>query len=191
MVMIRAFFAVPLGAGAEQQLAACCQRLHNPLQRTLGRQAVVRWVEPRNYHLTLAFLGNIHHRQLEQLERIARSAVSDFRADCLQLASLAWFPGTLKPRLIAALPEHNQTLEGLQGHLAAGLRREGFQLQQRAFKPHVTLARVRSVAAPAQLAGELPSIESIMDEVVLFKSEQSKAGVSYTPLLIETLGARQ
>ena len=80
-----------------------------------------------------------------------------------------------------------QALQNLQASLDAGLRHAGFQVEDRPFRPHVTLARRREQARGGPPAGWPPSERPrhpafAMDRLTLFESRLSPRGPSYTPL---------
>ncbi|MEE8056230.1 MAG: RNA 2',3'-cyclic phosphodiesterase [Pseudomonadales bacterium] len=195
MALIRAFFAVPLSVAAEQQFVCHAQQLESYLHKQLGQEALnrktrIRWVSPVNYHLTVVFLGDIRPQDIERLHTAALLVAEQFTVDTLHFSALQWFPSALKPRLIVAIPEQNTTLLALYKTLSKSLRREGFNVENRAFRPHVSLARTKALTTPADLSDFSLDINSALDELVLFKSEQAAGGSIYTPLFVEPIGAR-
>ena len=195
MASYRVFFALPVSVQAEQQLQELASELRFDLDNGLTPEAVLRWVRPENYHITLAFLGNIQPRDVERLHRVALSVVEEFaeavtgsRAGLLQITTVEWFPSPLKPRLLVASVADNSALQQLQRSLSRALRSEGFRLEKQAFRPHITLARGKALVAPQNMSGIKMNIETEMDELVLFNSTLSPAGSRYSPLFVETLG---
>jgi RNA 2',3'-cyclic 3'-phosphodiesterase len=79
-------------------------------------------------------------------------------------------------------------LEALQSRLDAGLRQAGFELEARAFRPHVTLARRRESARsgappawpPTRAVGS--TTEFPMQQLTLFESRLSPHGTTYIHL---------
>ena len=190
MALIRAFVALPLSLQAQRQLADFSSALQQDQLACHGPETHFAWVVPDNYHLTLAFVGNIRQRDIEVIHLACQSVAQQFNADNLTFTSVEWFPHALKPRLIVAVPEKNATLFALQKLLLKQLRREGIQLESRPFRPHISLVRVKAVEAPVDLAGYDLSISSELDELVLFKSEPGVGGSFYTPIFAEPIAAR-
>ncbi len=188
MSSVRSFFAVPLSVDAEQQLDEACGPLQAALEHELNPEATLRWVAPANYHLTLAFLGNVQRRQLEHLHDIARDVAADAVPALFSLERFDWFPSPVKPRLLAALPGPSRALVDLQRELDRRLNQCGFHTEKRPFRPHITVARVKSVARPADLAQATLDIECELDELVLYASTQGRAGPVYDPLFVEPVG---
>ena len=79
--------------------------------------------------------------------------------------------------------------------LAAAVERavvaEGFPPEERPFRAHLTLGRVRDRRFPTVAALAVPAAEFAVEEAVLFRSELSSAGSRYTPLARLQLGAGQ
>lgn len=185
---IRSFFAIPLSHEAEFELACAGDGLQPWLEDALNPDASVRWVPSGNYHLTLAFLGAIRHRDVALLHDIAQQAVEGMWAGELVLQQFEWFPSALKPRMLVAVPAANADLTDLQSRLSKLLRQNGFSLEKRPFRPHITLARLRDVSQCPDLSAQQLDISCELDELVLFSSERGKEGSVYSPLLVEPIG---
>lgn len=185
---IRSFFALPLSHEAEFDLACATDGLQPLLDKTLNPEASLRWVPSANYHLTLAFLGDIRRRDVERLHDIAQQVVEGMWATEFLLQRFEWFPSALKPRLLVAAPADNPALIDLQSRLSKLLRQQGFSLESKPFRPHITLARLRDVSQCPDLSGQELDISCELDELVLFSSEQSRVGSVYTPLVVEPIG---
>ena len=188
MTAIRSFFAVPLSVQSEQQLAEACDGLWAAVERGMNPEATIRWIPPQNYHLTLAFLGNIQRRDLSLLHDIAQQVVADSVEERFELCRFEWFPSAVKPRLLVAVPAECPPLLRLQRELSRRLGGQGFHLEKRAFRPHISLARVRELSSPIDLENEPLGIDCELDELVLFSSTQGRGGSVYTPLFVEPLG---
>ncbi len=140
--------------------------------------AMGRPVPPANFHITLAFIGELSAGPLERLclaidEWLAGENLpgGELVLDCIGywpkpgiywLGPLEW-PGPLSQ------------LAGKLRHLAttAGARRD-----RNPFRPHVTLFRNCSTAPPVTA----PAISVQYRHFTLFESKQGKSGISYHPL---------
>jgi 2'-5' RNA ligase len=86
-------------------------------------------------------------------------------------------------------------LHQLQQALTEGLQRHGFPTEERAFSPHITLARRRDRAEsslpPAWPPPRQPHAHSApLERLTLFQSELSRVGARYTPLAQFEIGGR-
>ena len=164
---LRLFFALPLPP---------------ELQEALGRwrpaQSPVRWLRPEGLHVTLAFLGDRPVEALPALERIASPVVARHGAFTLKTAGLGGFPGSERARILWLGLEPSPALESLAGDLRQALAAAGEVFDGKAFRAHITLARLRQ---PRPLAGMTapPLAAFAADRLVLF---ESGAQGSYTAL---------
>lgn len=186
---IRSFFALPLPIGAEQVLVRACEPLRRRLMSGLNAGASIHWIPPENYHLTLAFLGEIEPRAIHRLHDIARQLSAASKPARFSLSRIEWFPSSVKPRLLVATPTEDEPLRQFQKQLARMLNQNGFHLEKRPFRPHVSLARLQSIASPFDLTDESLHIRCDLDELVLFSSVQRQGDSVYSPLFVEPVGA--
>jgi 2'-5' RNA ligase len=111
------------------------------IDRLVGLQAGApgRVSPPENLHLTLAFLGEIPTRLLED----ADTALGQIKAPgfALTLDGVGLFGGS-KPRLIYADVRSEPALTALQAKVAQTVRDAGIELESRRYSPHITLARL-------------------------------------------------
>lgn len=138
----------------------------------------LRWTDPPQWHLTLAFMPSVPERVLEDLgERVARAAQRRPVLG-LRLAGAGAFPNAYAARVLWAGVEHEG--DGL-AHLAHGIRavcaKAGAAPQGGPFHPHITLARfkrpaeatrwIRALepyAGPAWIAREVTLVSSHLGE---------------------------
>jgi len=132
---MRLFVAVDLPTGIRTGLADLQASM-----RTLGHG--VRWVNEAGIHCTLKFLGEVDEAKTPQLvERLAR--VNAHPVD-LRVSGLGVFPGWRNPRVIwVGVSSETPHLQILQRKVERAVEPLGFPPENRAFKPHLTLGRVR------------------------------------------------
>jgi 2'-5' RNA ligase len=100
-----------------------------------------RWVRPESYHITLRFAGDINNT--EAREFIANLAMIEPDGFELRLSGLGAFGGD-DPHSIWAAVEPQRRLEELARAHEKAARNAGLAPDTRAFKPHVTLARLKN-----------------------------------------------
>lgn len=162
---MRLFAAIPLTEPVRAHLAAVQTQL-----RGRGRGSLP---VPENFHLTLAFLGETSR------ETAARAALETLRgagAFSLTVADLGRF-GDVWWAGVRPCPALDALALGLQ----AALRREGFVLEDRAWKPHITLAR-RYHAADGVPPAVGPS-EMMVRRAGLLESVRRDGRTVYVPRL--------
>jgi 2'-5' RNA ligase len=162
-----------------------------------GRAALVEWqaraladrddlraVTPEALHVTLAFLGHRPETEIGPIAAAAGSAVADLPP--AHLTPLAAKPvPRRRPRLFALdLSDEGDRAKALQAVLARALEAGGFYSpEQRAFWPHVTVARVgRAARSVAPVTVPPPAEPFLADEVVLFRSHLGRGPARYAAL---------
>lgn len=178
MALMRLFYAVPVTGVAAHPLGDACAALRG--------QPGWRWIDPGNWHVTLAFLGDTDPALLPALTRLGDEVIAGAAPATLQLDRFEWWPGRSQPRLLAAVGESTPLLNRLHDGLKRGLASLGLPVEERPLRPHVTLARLTRAASSVVRAADqpLPPLALILPvaEVTLLRSEPVAGGSRYTPL---------
>jgi 2'-5' RNA ligase len=173
----RLFVSIELPASVTNVLADLDPRLRG-----------VRWLEPRQMHLTLAFLGDISGETQERFSEKLR-AIS-WKSFFLPLSGLGTFPSKGWPKIIwIGVGTGHPHLFQLHKRVQEAILAAGLEPDLRSFHPHVTLARCRDVS-PQTIRPFLKS-HAVFDagiihveSFVLNSSQLTPAGSAYTPALI-------
>jgi len=171
---IRSFFAIPFAAKTCSSIA--------DLQKEISEELPGLQLTPRNnLHLTLHFFGNITEENLETAAEIVVSIGSLFIPFTLTLNELGAFPSTTRPRIVWLGTECPRLME-LQYALQTRLQAARFPIEDRPFKPHITIGRSkqqkRHILSQRQ---NKVAINVQVDRLVLYESRQQPAGVEYRP----------
>ncbi len=154
---------------------AATQALLGVLARDVALRAGGRAIVDANIHLTLAFIGDVGIERIEVLRDVVDALPRE--AFALTLDNV----GTFRHTDIAWIaPSHVPSpLVDLQLRLAAALAKNQFELEQRPFHAHVTLAR-RCTRKAAKTRSN--SIEWNAQRVSLLESVAGNGGVCYREL---------
>ena len=110
-----------------------------------------KWVDPENMHITLRFAGDIDDRAADAFaDALAEASVDPF---VVTIAGVGAFGGR-ETRVLWAGVEAGPQLDELYRANERAARAAGLEPPPRGFKPHVTLARMRS-ARQSTIAGFL------------------------------------
>ncbi|MEM5786743.1 MAG: RNA 2',3'-cyclic phosphodiesterase [Syntrophobacteraceae bacterium] len=179
---IRCFIAIALPEAVRRSL----EELAFELKKA---DASVGWVRPEGIHLTLKFLGNISPALVEQIKPLLTGIASRTPVFKLIPAGCGAFPGTKQPRVIwAGLSGDKDSVARLQKEIESALAPLGFEPENRPFRPHLTLGRVKGRQRLQVLQQILLSRQEFtaepfdVTELVLYKSELRPDGARYTPL---------
>lgn len=154
-----------------------------------GRMHGIRTLSPDLLHITMSFLGSRPVEEIEPLSALVESCVQPAMGKA-SIGAPLWLP-TRRPRALAvevhddsgALDELHRTILGDLS--AAGLASTAptHGAGHRAFRPHVTVARLRQGAAPRERTLEpTPRRAFTPQRLVLYRSWLSSEGASYEPL---------
>lgn len=120
------------------------RRLNGTVKKLKEAEAEVKWVGPDNLHLTLKFLGWVEDRDLEKLVSICEKEASKFAGFELGFEGLGTFPEGKTPRVIWAGAQKGQAeMKEIAEALEKALSQAGFRSEEREFKSHATLGRVK------------------------------------------------
>ena len=166
---MRLFVAIPIAEAVREQIARLAERLQRPDDE-------LRWSAPESWHITLQFLG----------------AVSTARYECLR-ASLTEVSTTgfelrmgdfERPGIFYVAVQGTPELESLQRKVVAATAGCGFEAQERAYRPHITLARNRGRGAGISRlkarVGATPQLPAFpAREFLLYESFPGASGSRY------------
>lgn len=142
----------------------------------------MKWVRPSQIHLTLHFFGSVESKVLGQISERVLPIVRETKPLSFFLSGIGAFPDLRRPRVIwLGMGGEVKTLQSLQASLERALKKEGFECEKRAFKPHLTLGRVEEgIDLPNFQAFPFgPTQTKEIEEIILFQSHLTPAGATY------------
>jgi len=167
------------------------------VQYRLGRSmtGVIRWAKPGSIHLTLKFFGSITERDIRSIRDTLEPKARALGPVDLSIGTLGVFPNLSRPRVLwVGVTKGMQELAALQAQVETALEAAGFTREERPFRPHLTIGRMKG---ERRIDGLDKAVEEHRDfaagsftakEMVLFRSDLKPAGPVYTPLARFTLG---
>ncbi len=174
---IRAFIGIALPGDLNQQLDLDCCDLR---QQPNVRKADLRWLQPHNRHMTLAFLGDIEREIAEEKWQLLEHHLTN-SAITINLDQIDHFPDK-RSRIIAITSPTNAELTKLRKELLKLFQLDG----GKPLRPHITLARIpknrQLPFPPISCDRRLP-----IDAIHLYKSTLSPCGSEYEILLTHRL----
>lgn len=110
--------------------------------REIGMRA--NWTIPANLHFTLRFMGEIAPGKLGLLEKAAKDCAARVPAFNLELSGMGVFRRDGIANLLwIGTGTGSQELALLVARLDDALTKAGYAIRDQAFKPHLTLARIK------------------------------------------------
>ena len=146
------------------------------------------WSRVENIHLTLKFFGNVAVDRIERISDAARRAVKEFSKFEIVVGGTGVFPRPSRAQVLwIGVDDPSGKLSALQESLENECASEGFEKEERAYRPHLTIARIRKPEgakrlADAHLKMQFKLIEVQLKELTLFRSELTSKGSKYTTI---------
>jgi 2'-5' RNA ligase len=187
---LRVFCAVELPDELRSRVAERARRLRSEFPDVRAS-----WEKPEKMHVTLKFLGDVEPARVEALSSAAARAVTDLAPFELRIEEPGTFPPHGQPRVLwLGIVDDSGRLAHMQRALETECAAAGFPRESRPFKPHLTLARVRSPQGARELAAahrETPFEPQRFEvsELVVMRRELGPGGSRYTPLSRHRLGS--
>jgi 2'-5' RNA ligase len=178
---MRLFLAIELPDDVREHLLNVRQRLEAWLPK-------IAYTRAENLHLTLKFLGEVEPKRVDAITE-SLSKIGTQRIE-LQADGIECFPARGPVRIVAAsLTGSTGALRALVDAIEQRCKHLGFEREQRAYTPHVTLARARPVlsakfrAIATEVTEDLwPGPTFAPGEFVLMDSQLTPEGSKYTPV---------
>jgi 2'-5' RNA ligase len=180
-----------------EQLVAWARTALREANRRSG-DSPPRILDAELLHVTLCFLGA---RRADEIDAIAAQlAACAGPAGELSLGAPLWLPPRRPRALAVELHDDQSRLASLQKAVAAAMEEHGDSplaskgrpaapTRHRDFRPHITVARMRSGTAPRERTlPPTPALSFVPTELVLYRSWLSPDGASYEPVSTHPIG---
>ena len=140
-----------------------------------------RPVRPANWHLTLRFLGDVHEVSRELFLGALDEALPG-PAFTMGFERLGAFPRPARATVLwLGVVAGGERLNEWAEVCEEAARRAGLDAEERPFRPHVTLSRIRPPEDVSELVQESTPLphRQIVSGVTLFRSKQGPDGTRY------------
>ncbi len=165
--------------------------LLDQLRQTRGDLKVVKGA---NLHVTLKFLGDTEESLVEDIAQRVRASSEGVGPFSVRLQGMGAFPSMSNIRVVWVGMENGGTLAELASRMDASFFEIGFERDRKGFRPHLTVARVRSPRGledvqeliTANVATDFG--EYMIDRITLKKSVLTPQGPQYSNVRETLLG---
>lgn len=174
--MKRVFIAINLPEEIKKELAGIIDKFKKD-----SKGAHIKWVEPKNLHLTLHFLGSLEDDKIQRVINEARKIIAKYNAFEMELGNIGCFPDARRPRVIfVEAKESRGEARKIQAELKSTLQQLGFETDDRPWQSHITLGRVKTFFACRGLDSQVPALKFKVESADLMESELLPSGPLYT-----------
>lgn len=184
--LIRSFVAVDTAPEVKAEIT----RLINRLKKKFP--FAVKWVQPDQLHITLAFLGEVSPEFIEKAKSQLREVEKKVAPFSCRLEGLGVFPSFQRAHVFwVGIKQGGEELKHLQKAVEEALCPIGYRPEKRPFIPHLTVGRLREERA-AEVLKDISFQSSFykIAEVILFQSILRPSGPVYSPLALFSLTSR-
>ena len=145
---MRLFTAIDIPADLAEALRAFVDRLRPA--------AEIGWSPTESFHVTTKFIGDWPEHRLDEIKNVLGSVPVNGAVD-ITVKGLGWFPNPRGPRVFWAGIEGGAPLRDLARATEHALAQLGVPVEERAYSPHLTLARIREAVPLDRLHQKLQS----------------------------------
>jgi RNA 2',3'-cyclic 3'-phosphodiesterase len=182
---VRLFVALQIPDSIRNDYAALINEFRRLDEKAAKKKP--KWVRSENLHVTLKFIGHTEPSKLDAI-RAALATVRSPQGVYLHFRNIGFFPNAKRPRVIWGGMESSENLAPLAREVDQQIATLGFAAEERAFTPHLTLARLDppGIAPELRAAIEKQSTRDFGElhtsEFHLIESKLKPSGAEYTTL---------
>lgn len=141
---MRLFIGIAVPEELKQKLLAS--------QKQVEKLCDIKLVEPENLHFSLKFLGEVGEDRVKAAREVLATAGKKFSPFMLAIAGIGAFPSLGSARVVwVGCSSGAEELEALAGFIDSELSKDGFAAEERPFRAHLTLGRIRLVEKNPEL----------------------------------------
>lgn len=182
---IRAFLAIE----PSEHVLQAISRVQDKLRREINGQ--ISWTKSQSQHLTLKFFDNISLQDVENISAFAKKRAGLQMPFSLAAERLGVFPDIRRPRVLwVGIAGNPGRLLTLQDALDDDFETLCFARENRVYRPHITLARIKALQGMGSIEKVLgrhdrfSAGEFIVRELILFQSKLTPQGAVYDKLAV-------
>jgi 2'-5' RNA ligase len=148
----------------------------------------IRWTDQDNIHVTLVFLGDTDEMMITVISSMLKDKSEGSGNFELILRGAGVFKNINDPHVLWTGIDPSEKLTQLHSIIINGLRDTGTKIEERIFKPHLTLGRIKHLNDKTVLKPLLDKFQNIeiqkvpVNEVILYESRLLQSGPVYMPI---------
>jgi len=176
----RLFIALNLPQNIKDEITDLIKKLAK-----LNKGANIKWVSLKNMHLTLHFLGYVDKELEEQVKLAMQGFQGKFGQLQFELGKINAFPNLDRPRVIflECKQINSRSIFKLQELLGKKLIQLGIRVDQRPWKPHLTLGRAKERCNFNTGNYKIKTKEFSIDSFELMESMLKPTGAEYRKVI--------
>ena len=179
---IRCFVAIEIPEAIQTLLTSAQEELRKKIRGA-------SWVKHGNIHLTLKFLGDVGPNQIRIIRNVIEQAVDTRSPFSMEIGGIGAFPNLTRPRVIwTGVKAGADEIVSIAKSINAGLGQHGYERDEKQFRPHLTLARLRhriNLKPFVDVFEQYDTIKgatTVVNQIRVVQSQLRQSGGVYTPL---------
>ncbi|MBU6955129.1 RNA 2',3'-cyclic phosphodiesterase [Hahella sp. HN01] len=185
---MRCFFTLVPPPCVKERLLMDIERLRTQ-HPELSRQ--YRWQTREQLHITLHFFADLHPEVAQRLVADLRESLLHFPSFSVAFEAITPFPSVQRAGYLTAQITAHDRLLALHEHIKSRIAQAGEAVDERVFRPHLTLARGRSRRQRLDFRANLIApLHFDVKAVELYQSTQGENGSIYHSLATMDLSTR-
>ncbi len=182
----RCFVAAP----ASPEICDRATEIQGVLRQSPRRQGL-RWLKTGAFHITLKFLGDVPVEDISYIAQQLGIVALGCWPTGLRLERLGVFPNPKRPRVLWWGSDGEKVpaeLRALHFHVEEALHLLGFEKEDRPFRPHITIGRMKENVDPIALAEAMEQARPLIEAefpihgIELMESRLDPQGAIYESL---------
>ena len=146
----------------------------------------IKWVDPKDIHTTLKFLGEVQEQDVSRLIDIVSDALKGRKAFHNEFVGVGTFPEKGTPRVIwIGTAKGALEQKEMASAIEETLSEAGYEKEEKTFVPHLTIGRIKGKTDSAGLKAALENLKekkigvSEITSVEIMKSKLKRSGATY------------
>ncbi len=178
---IRTFIAIKIHPGNR------FNHVYSVLQANLKHETI-RWIPKNDFHITLRFLGETSPSQLKKIKTELENIAGRFTAFQFNLKGFGIIKRKGKPSVLFAKTENSPMLNQLAEEIEISMQKSGFHEKIKAFKPHLTLGRIKQLEDKNKFISLVQKSEETdlqrikVSEIIFYQNTLHSDGPKYNPI---------
>ena len=147
----------------------------------------IKWVTLDNLHLTIRFLGETALHEIENI-KAEINKFSEFPVFSFKIGGTGFFAKKGSPSVLYLKITEQDQLSGLFSAINHSMHKLGFGMEQREFKPHLTLGRIININDKSGFYKVVKKYERVfiqqewISEIIFYESVLNSRGPKYYPI---------
>jgi 2'-5' RNA ligase len=148
----------------------------------------LQWVNEENFHLTLLYIGEKNSDFITELTKRLKQCADQMYSFKMAIDKLNYFEKNKTPRILWLGTEQNEYLSELANKIQSSLKELSIESDYEVFKPHITIARIKSKISPIFSSTLIDKYKNAIFEEInvsnfyLYESKSTPDGVKYIPI---------